>query len=346
MDEYAEFELDVNGYQTRAATMDDAEQVADLINTAAMADTGMKDTNKDDIQIEWGHPDIQLDTATLLVLAADNELAGYVVSWDSEPHVRHYHYGRVHPDHTGQGIGAFLMEWGEARAMRSLDKAPPDARVSIHTSAASQSQAAHELFEARGYTLTRHFFRLLAEMAPDAPPPTPRLPEGTSLRPLILEQDARDAHKTINEAFRDHWGFVQGETFEEWMHWIEDDANFDPSVCFVAEANGSAGKQTVGVLMARPEWEGDSSIAWVDELGVLRPWRRQGIALALLQQVLGEFHQRGRYKVGLGVDGDSLTGALRLYEKAGMRVFRQNDAYEKILRPGQDLSTQSLEEGT
>jgi len=26
-----------------------------------------------------------------------------------------------------------------------------------------------------------------------------------------------------------------------------------------------------------------------------------------------------------------------------MRVFRQTDAFEKILRPGEDLSTQSLE---
>jgi hypothetical protein len=63
----------------------------------------------------------------------------------------------------------------------------------------------------------------------------------------------------------------------------------------------------------------------------------------MLYQVFGNFHRRGQYKAGLGVDTDSLTGALRLYEKAGMRVFRQRDAFEKILRPGQDLSTQSLE---
>ena len=96
--------------------------------------------------------------------------------------------------------------------------------------------------------------------------------------------------------------------------------------------------------MARPQWEEDSSFAWIDELGVLRPWRRKGIAGALLLQSFGEFHRRGRYKVGLGVDGDSLTGATRLYERAGMRVFQQRDAHEKVLRAGVDLSTQALEE--
>jgi mycothiol synthase len=344
MNENDQSELEAKGYRTRAATLEDVERVVDLINAAAMADTGMKDTHKDDKLIEWGLPEFHLDTDTMLVLAADRELAGLVELWDSEPHVRHCLYSRVHPDHRGRGIGRHLMAWAEARAGRSLDKAPPEARVSIHTSAVRQNVAAHELFEARGYTLARHFFRMLAEMAPDAPPPTPERPEGISLRPLVMGQDDRAAHRTIDEAFQDHWGYVQGESFEEWMHWIEDDPNFDPSVCLVAEENGSAGKQMVGVLMARPEWEGDSSIAWVDELAVLRPWRRRGIALALLQQVFGEFHRRGRYKVGLGVDGESLTGALRLYEKAGMRVFRQNDAYEKTLRPGRDLSTQSLED--
>ena len=58
--------------------------------------------------------------------------------------------------------------------------------------------------------------------------------------------------------------------------------------------------------------------------------------------MFAEYHQRGKYKVGLGVDGDSLTGAMRLYEKAGMRVHRQLDLYEKVLRPGVELSTQTL----
>jgi hypothetical protein len=35
--------------------------------------------------------------------------------------------------------------------------------------------------------------------------------------------------------------------------------------------------------------------------------------------------------VGLGVDAASLTGATRLYEKAGMHVTRRYDTYEKVL---------------
>jgi mycothiol synthase len=85
----------------------------------------------------------------------------------------------------------------------------------------------------------------------------------------------------------------------------------------------------------------------VNILGVRRPWRRRGVALALLQHSFREFYSRGRYKVGLGVDAQSLTGATRLYEKAGMRSdpSRQLVLYEKELRPGLEIRTQSLDVG-
>ena len=38
--------------------------------------------------------------------------------------------------------------------------------------------------------------------------------------------------------------------------------------------------------------------------------------------------------VALGVDADSLTGATRLYESAGMHVEEQFDQVRKVLRDG------------
>ena len=72
-------------------------------------------------------------------------------------------------------------------------------------------------------------------------------------------------------------------------------------------------------------------MGWVEVLGVRRQWRRRGLALALLLHAFGEFHRRGHKRVGLGVDGENTTGAVRLYEKAGMRPGRQWDVYERQL---------------
>ncbi len=73
--------------------------------------------------------------------------------------------------------------------------------------------------------------------------------------------------------------------------------------------------------------------AWVNILAVRRPWRRQGLGMALLRQAFGEFYRRGIRQVALGVDAENITGATRLYARAGMRVTRQYARYEKMLRP-------------
>ena len=83
-------------------------------------------------------------------------------------------------------------------------------------------------------------------------------------------------------------------------------------------------------------------MGWVGTLGVRRPWRKQGLGLALLHESFAAFHRLGPTRVGLGVDASSLTGATRLYERAGMSPIRQFDMYQKILRPGKDISTQTV----
>ena len=81
----------------------------------------------------------------------------------------------------------------------------------------------------------------------------------------------------------------------------------------------------------------------MSSLGVKRAWRRRGLALALLHQSFGEYYKRGKTKVDLGVDAESLTGATDLYKKAGMFVLRQFDLFEKELRPGIEVSVTGLE---
>ena len=100
---------------------------------------------------------------------------------------------------------------------------------------------------------------------------------------------------------------------------------YDPALWFVAYD----GDEVAGYLIGKAEEGGDPKLGWVEVLGVRRPWRRRGLALALLLHAFGEFERRGCERVGLGVDASNLTGAVRLYERAGMRPVRQHDAHEK-----------------
>ena len=115
-------------------------------------------------------------------------------------------------------------------------------------------------------------------------------------------------------------------TYEEWRHWSFGGA-FDADLWFLAED----GSELAGILIARPERGGDDTLGWISVLGVRRPWRRRGLGRALLLHAFGELRRRGKLRAGLGVDGASPTGAVRLYENAGMRVVRRNDHWEKDL---------------
>ena len=73
-------------------------------------------------------------------------------------------------------------------------------------------------------------------------------------------------------------------------------------------------------------------MGFVNALAVRPAWRRRGLGLALLHQAFTWFWERGEHRVGLGVDSDNSTDALRLYERAGMRAVWQADVHEKVLR--------------
>jgi ribosomal protein S18 acetylase RimI-like enzyme len=69
----------------------------------------------------------------------------------------------------------------------------------------------------------------------------------------------------------------------------------------------------------------------VGTLAVRPRWRRRGLGEALLRAAFAALYERGRRRVGLGVDAENVTGALRLYERVGMRVIRQSDNWVREL---------------
>ncbi|MBK7448764.1 MAG: GNAT family N-acetyltransferase [Anaerolineales bacterium] len=102
-------------------------------------------------------------------------------------------------------------------------------------------------------------------------------------------------------------------------------------------------------------WEGDQiagysqnrfrmGIGWVGTLGVLKPWRKKGLGLALLLTSFADFYQRGMPTIGLGVDASNKTGATRLYQRAGMSIATEFTTFEKELRPGRALEDAGVRE--
>jgi ribosomal protein S18 acetylase RimI-like enzyme len=126
----------------------------------------------------------------------------------------------------------------------------------------------------------------------------------------------------VEGAFQDHWGYTP-EDFAEWRYWNIEQADFDPSLSFLAWADD----QPVGGALCNAGPPG-----WVNSLAVAREFRGRGLGLALLQHSFGELYDRDLHRVGLAVDSQNLTGATRLYQRAGMRKTREYLNVKKELR--------------
>jgi mycothiol synthase len=116
------------------------------------------------------------------------------------------------------------------------------------------------------------------------------------------------------------------EPFERWAHRSVTRAGFDRSLVAIA----AAGAEIAGYSIKQRR-DGEPDLAWVGAPGVRCPWRRRGLGLALPRHSFREFRRRGFPRAGLSVDAESLTGAVRLYERTGMHVARRDDCYELTL---------------
>jgi mycothiol synthase len=327
-------------FTVRPVEMSDLTAVVRLVNARSMALVGEPRIEETEMQGEWEAPGFDLETDTRAVLVSDDKLVGYAEIGDSAPHVRLHAGVHVHPQYWGQGIGTFLGQWAEERARQAVPSAPEGVRVILQQTIPNPDDAARALLGEWGFDLVRHFFLMAIEM--DVPP-EPSLPEGITIRPFVRATEAEALVHTLRDAFKDHWGYVEHpleDDYAEWVHWMDDDPSFDASLWFMAVDRD----EIVGCSICYDVAGEGPDVGIVETLGVRGAWRRRGIASALLEHSFAELYRRGKTKVTLGVDTQSLTGALQLYEKAGMKLAYQYDRYEKELRPGRDLSTQALEE--
>lgn len=330
------------GYTSRPATLDDLDNMVATVNSAARQTTGRDEITAREYRVYLEQPAFHAETDLRLVLSPQGQAAGICEFWDlAEPHVRYNTWGRVHPEHQGKGIGSYLLEWVDRRAQQALARSPDGARVIVQTYVPVLLEGASELFREHSYQLIRHALRMVIDL--NGAPPTAQWPQGIQVRTLNVGEDIAEILHAVRDSFKDHWGFIKApfaQDYERWTHFIHNDENFDPSLWFLA----MEGAEIAGISLCWPRSDDDHELGWVGTLGVRRPWRQRGLGMALLQHSFGAFHQRGKRRVGLGVDAQSLTGATRLYLKAGMRpdpTF-EHVLYEKELRPGIDLSTQSL----
>jgi len=301
--------------ELRAPCPDDAAELAAVADEFGRVKDGDRIT-EDKVEAWLGTPSIDIEQDARVALV-DGSIAGYGDVFDSSRQGKLlWLFLAAHPAHPDvwPPLLAFLEE-------RAAGLAAPGGRVK--TTVPEKAADLHAALEARGYEFKRFSFRMTASLDGDLP--EPEWPEGISVRPFAGDEDARPAYEVQEETFADHEDHSP-ISYEDWRFWSFQEP-FDPELWFLAFGD----RELQGICLCRPEWDGDPSFGWVSVLGVRRLWRRHGLGLALLRHAFRELRARGKTRVGLGVDAENETGAVQLYERAGMEVARRRLCYQKAL---------------
>jgi len=293
----------------RRPATDDLDAAVAVLAAEELGVRGVASQGTDEI-IDWWRR-FDLEHGSWLVEADDGRPVAFAASMNRENALEYW--VSVVPEFQGLGIATELLRRGEARA-RELEVRRVYAGMLV------ENDAARLVLEANGYREVRRFYRMQIDL--DGEPESPRWPDGIAVSTFRIE-DARPFKDAIDEAFEDDWGFIRS-TYEEWKRNRLEAPETDTSLWFIA----GDGVEIAGVIRCDGKRFGGG---WVGALGVRKPWRGRGIGRALLRHAFVEFHRRGEPHVGLGVDAQNESGALRLYETAGMRVVSADVVFEKEL---------------
>lgn len=313
------------GFYVRRPTMDDVPAVVALAQARETAEYGSVRTTEQNLRNRWEMSRQNLDQDYWLFMAPDGHLAAMCTVGHWEP-TRLISNLSIHPMYTQLDLYPHAIELVLARARELVSAAPTGTRVTLNFICTEKHVIARQALEYAGFAYIRSEW--LMRIGLHQPPPTPVWPDGIMLRPYTPDL-LRAVFEADDEAFQDHWGHVSGN-FEAWQEWTVKRPHFDPTLWFIAHN----GEEITGLALCVKLGEE----AYVDNLAVRRPWRRKGLGLALLYHTFGEFYRRGERTVALNVDSQNLTGATRLYTRAGMHVAGQTNMFQLELRAGRELA--------
>lgn len=231
--------------------------------------------------------------------------------------------GAVSPHWRDRKIGTAIVEWqlDEARHLLAISGLDGPAQISHHIDGDMVAMA--ELLENNGFTARRRFTQMRRDL---------RLP----LRPVTLtnfltvmrwDPALDDAVRRVhNQAFSEYgqslelsaqqWSRIRESMVLEWS--------------FIALDRSSDRAQVAGYVMSS-RWEEDwPALGWkegyIESLGVLAPWRRRGLARALITHAMEAFRSSGMEFAGIDVSSEDAE-ATAMYERLGFEPAHHSTVY-------------------
>ena len=243
-------------------------------------------------------------------------------------------YFDIHPTWRNTTLQTEILQWSEQRMgeMQTARGVP----VKLRTRCCEDRFERLVRLEKQGFTHDRSFLTVACSL--DQPLPSFSLPTGFTLRSLSTHQHNFQVQPSelnawvelFNESFIDHWGNYQFTP--ETARYFLNNPSYKPELNLVAVApDGTFAAFCLGSI----NWAGNAcngrNEGWIEFLGTRRGFRKLGLGRSLLLAVMKQLQAAGIEQVKLGVDAQSLTGAMRLYQSVGFQPIKTWRSYVKAI---------------
>ncbi len=307
----------------------DYPAMVEIMNACNRADQAEYNESVEDISRIFSHLTNCDPYTDMLFAEVEGEPAGYArVFWKDEhegPRL-YIHLGFVVPAWRRRGLGRRILAWSQARLREIAADHPAELQKVLHAWSTDAAPGANALLESSGYRVARTMHGMTRPIEPIPEPLA--LPKGLQIRPALPEH-YRAIWNAREEAYRDHWGYAP-RAEKDYVTWQES-RRFQPVLWKTAwDGDEVAGMVLNHVDVRRNDWVGIDR-GYTQDIFVRRPWRRRGLARALLVESIRMFASMGKVETLLGVDSENPFGAHRLYESVGYRPYREHYVYRKPL---------------
>ena len=324
---------DIEGLSFRGFLGDeDFPRMLEVSERCKVADAEDYVETLDDLRRYYRHLVNSDPTTDMLFVEMNGELIGYSRVWWNQivDGPRTYgHFANLVPEWREQGIRRAMLRYNERRLTEIAATHTVDRERCFEALSSDGEHNWKILLESEGYKPVRYGFEMVRpdlEEVPDMP-----LPEGLEVRP-VRPEDYQTIWGAAREAFRDHWGFSEEEWADtQFESWQEDDT-FTPDLWQVAWEGTEVAGMVLNFVDADENRSYRRQRGYTETICVRRPWRRRGLARALIARSLNRLSELGMTEAALGVDAESEHGTLQLYEALGYSFTKRWTTYRKPLK--------------
>jgi mycothiol synthase len=178
-----------------------------------------------------------------------------------------------------------------------------------------------QLLERHEFARERDVLRLWRRLDTDLTAPS--WPDGITVR-TYTDADGERVHELLGAIYAGWDPDYVERDHDDWLAFMTAHDDFDPTLWFLCERNGE-------LVACALHWRPNDGDGWVKDIVVRESERGRGLGTALLRHAFREYSTRGASRVGLKVDANNPTGALRLYESVGFSVDRTYRIWAKQL---------------